>query len=78
MVFLYRTLSRTGRSIAPASAAYLNRFSDGGSTSSYAQDSVAALAQAGIIQGDNNGRLNPKGSLTRAEMAVILHRVLTL
>ena len=78
MVFLYRTLSRTGRSIAPASTAYLNRFSDGGSTSSYAQDSVAALAQAGIIQGDNNGRLNPKGSLTRAEMAVILHRVLTL
>lgn len=78
MVFLYRTLSRTGRTIASASAAYLNRFPDGGSTSSYAQDSVASLAQAGIIQGDANGRLNPKGSLTRAEMAVILHRVLTL
>lgn len=78
MVFLYRTLNRTGRTVAAASTAYLNRFSDGGSTSSYAQDSVAALAQAGIIQGDNYNRLNPKGSLTRAEMAVILHRVLTL
>lgn len=78
MVFLYRTLNRTGRTIASASASYLNRFSDGSSTSSYAQDSVAALAQAGIIQGDTNGRLNPKGSLTRAEMAVILHRVVTL
>lgn len=78
MVFLYRTLNRTGRTIASASASYLNRFSDGSSTSSYAQDSVAALAQAGIIQGDTNSRLNPKGSLTRAEMAVILHRVLTL
>ena len=78
MVFLYRTLNRTGRTIASASTAYLNRFSDGGSTSGYAQESVAALAQAGIIQGDTNGRLNPKGSLTRAEMAVILHRVLTL
>ena len=39
---------------------------------------MASLVQAGVIQGDNNGRLNPKGSLTRAEMAVILHRVLTL
>lgn len=78
MVFLYRTLSRTGRTLAEAPASYLNRFSDGGSTSSYAQGSVAALVQAGVIQGDNNGRLNPKGSLTRAEMAVILHRVLTL
>lgn len=78
MVFLYRTLNRTGRTITSASTSYLNRFSDGSSTSSYAQDSVAALAQAGIIQGDTNGRLNPKGSLTRAEMAVILHRVVTL
>lgn len=78
MVFLYRTLNRTGRTIPSASTSYLNRFSDGSSTSSYAQDSVAALAQAGIIQGDTSGRLNPKGSLTRAEMAVILHRVVTL
>ena len=67
-----------GKTLAEAPAAYLNRFSDGSATSSYAQGSVAALVQAGVIQGDNNGRLNPKGSLTRAEMAVILHRVLTL
>lgn len=78
MVFLHRTLSRTGKTLADAPASYLNRFSDGSATSSYAQSSVASLVQAGVIQGDNNGRLNPKGSLTRAEMAVILHRVLTL
>ena len=78
MVFLYRTLSRTGKTLPEAPASYLNRFSDGNTTSSYAQGSVASLVQAGIIQGDNNGRLNPKGSLTRAEMAIILHRVLTL
>ena len=39
---------------------------------------MAALVKAGVIQGDDSGRLNPTGSLTRAEMAVILHRVLTL
>ena len=78
MVLLQRTLNRTGNGIDDASASYLNRFSDGKSVSSYAQGSVAALVQAGVIQGDDAGNLNPKGSLTRAEMAVILHRVLTL
>ena len=78
MVLLQRTLNRTGHGIDDASASYLNRFSDGKSVSSYAQGSVAALVQAGVIQGDDAGNLNPKGSLTRAEMAVILHRVLTL
>ena len=78
MVLLQRTMSRTGRSIADASNSYLDRFSDGSSVSNYAKGAVAALIQAGIIQGDNTGRINPKGSLTRAEMAVILHRVLTL
>ena len=78
MVLLHRTLSRTGKTIPDASASYLSRFSDGGSVASYAQSSVAALVQAGVIQGDTSGKLNPQGSLTRAEMAVILHRVLTL
>lgn len=78
MVLLQRTMSRTGRSIADASSSYLDRFSDGSAVSSYAKSAVAALIQAGIIQGDNTGKINPKGSLTRAEMAVILHRVLTL
>ena len=78
MVLLQRTPNRTGHGIDDASAFYLNRFSDGKSVSSYAQGSVAALVQAGVIQGDDAGNLNPKGSLTRAEMAVILHRVLTL
>lgn len=32
----------------------------------------------GVIKGDQVGRLNPQGTLTRAEMAVILHRGLTL
>lgn len=78
MVLLHRTLSRTGRTIPDASSTYLSRFTDGSNVSNYAQGSVAALVQAGVIQGDTSGRLNPQGSLTRAEMAVILHRVLTL
>ena len=39
---------------------------------------MAAMAQAGVIQGNEQGKLNPTGTLNRAEMAVILHRALTL
>lgn len=78
MVFIQRTMAKTGRNIADASATYLNQFPDGKNVSSYAQGAVASLVQLGVIKGDNTGKLNPKGSLTRAEMAVILQRVLTL
>lgn len=78
MVLLQRTLDKTGHSIASASNSYLSRFPDGAKVSSYAQSAVAALIQAGVVKGDDAGRINPKGSLSRAEMAVILHRVLTL
>ena len=43
-----------------------------------ARPAMAAMAQAGVIKGDQAGRLNPTGTLTRAEMATILHRALTL
>lgn len=78
MVLLQRTLNRTGRGIAEGTDSTLANFPDRGKISSYAQGSVAALVQAGIIKGDNTGNLQPKGTLTRAEMAVILYRVLAL
>ena len=78
MVFLQRTLGAVGRGLAGGSASALSGFSDSGDVSVYAQSAVAALVQAGVIQGDNGGKLNPLGSLSRAEMAVILHRALTL
>ena len=43
-----------------------------------ARTAMAAMAQAGVIQGNEQGKLNPTGTLNRAEMAVILHRALTL
>ena len=52
--------------------------SDNDAMDAFVSDCVAAMAQAGVIKGDQVGRLNPQGTLTRAEMAVILHRGLTL
>lgn len=47
-------------------------FNDEGDISDYAKDAVKKLAQAGIINGDENGNFNPKQSATRAETAKIL------
>ena len=78
MVLLHRTLDAVGRGLGSGWNLSLLSFTDGSSVAEYAQGPVAALVKAGVIQGDDSGRLNPTGSLTRAEMAVILHRVLTL
>lgn len=75
-VILVRTLEVLGKPLGSASADSLSGFSDAGSISDYATDAMAALVQSGILYG-SNGALNPKSMITRAEMAVILYRVLT-
>ena len=78
MVFLYRAMQAANRTVPTAYDSYLTRFPDGSSVAADARQAVAAMAQAGVIIGDQAGRLNPTSTLTRGEMAVILHRALTL
>lgn len=78
MLLIQRTINATGGSMRDGTEAALSTFADRGNVAPYAQGAVSALVQAGIIKGDNAGRLNPTGSLSRAEMATILHRVLTM
>lgn len=59
------------------SSSDLAAFSDRDQIDGYATDAAALLVRAGVIQG-TAGKLNPKGYITRAEMAVILHRIMTL
>ena len=75
MVLVMRTLEIVDSPIAANSTASLVGFTDTNLISEYAWSAVATLVKAGIIQG-NNGRINPKGTLTRAEMAVIVDRLL--
>lgn len=44
----------------------------------WADDAIVSLAAAGIIAGRPDGRFNPGGSITRAELAAILSRALKL
>ncbi len=75
MVMIQRAMTYAGRQFP--TGGNLSAFSDGGQVSGYARAAVTALIQLGIIQG-SGGKLQPTSSISRAEMAVILHRVLTL
>ena len=52
----------------------LASYKDAGSVAPWAKNSVAALIKAGYVSGDNNGNINPKKSMTRAEGVTVLHR----
>ncbi|WP_336775860.1 endo-1,4-beta-xylanase [Paenibacillus sp. MMO-58] len=72
MVLTTRALAVLGKQL-PAGGS-LNAFSDAASVAGYAQDSVAALVKAGVVQGSGS-KLAPQDQLTRAEAAVILYRI---
>ncbi|WP_141504313.1 S-layer homology domain-containing protein [Paenibacillus luteus] len=53
-------------------------FTDQTAISSYATQAVDAMQAASIIEGIGSGVFNPKGAATRAQAAVIIHKLLTL
>ncbi len=56
-------------------AADMTAFGDAADVSAWAVSSVGSLVSAGIVGGDN-GRLNPKHTITRAEFASLLYKAL--
>jgi len=51
-------------------------FTDAGEVSDWAKDSVAVAASAGLVKGYPGGAFEPHGTVTRAECAVMIYRVL--
>ena len=52
----------------------LSDYADADQVAPYARGYLAALVEAGILKGDN-GRLNPMSNITRAQMVVIVDRI---
>ena len=77
MALVYRAMQVKKISITAGASSDLASFTDKGSVSSYAATAVATLVKAKVVVG-SGGKINPSGNLTRAEMAVILYRVLKL
>ena len=72
MVIIYRALKVAGVEITKTENP---TFSDADAVSAYAKEAVEALTGAGLIAG-SNGKINPKANTTRAEVAVVLDRIL--
>lgn len=77
MTMICRAIEAAGQSLPTADTALLSSYADGSQVSAFARPSVAALVQMGAVRGNSASRLNPGAAISRAEMAVILHRVLT-
>lgn len=76
-VLVDRALKIEGKKLSAGDYDDLSSFKDRKTISDYAVTSVATLVKAGIIKGSNS-YINPKSFISRAEMAVILYRILEL
>lgn len=54
----------------------LDRFTDHAEIATWGTDGVAKIVKSGLFQGDNHQRFNPKATMTRAEAAAVLQRML--
>ncbi len=55
----------------------LSKFNDAASVDNWAKIDIAECVQAGVVNGDNKGRLNPKSNVTRAELIQLMFNILT-
>ncbi len=60
-----------------ASDKALESFSDNALVSSWAKGAVASMVEKGYVNG-SNGKLNPRGNITRAEFAQVMYNLISL
>ncbi|MBQ7054503.1 MAG: S-layer homology domain-containing protein [Oscillospiraceae bacterium] len=78
MVIVYRALNSLpleGKVAPQATDEVLSQYQDFTTVAEYARDAVSALIGAGLVNG-KNGNVSPKDYTTRAEIAVLLQRIL--
>ena len=76
MVLIYRTLETIGKDLDYSSGITAASLKDYAKVSSWAATAISNLVSHGVIKG-NNDYIKPASNITRAEMAAILHRVIT-
>ena len=73
---LYRYTLYRGQDVSAGETTSLTGYGDAQTVSSYALPAMRWACGTGILQGAN-GKLNPSGLATRAQLAAMLHRYLT-
>jgi len=76
MVLIYRTLETINKDLRTESGVKLTSMKDYAKISSWATTAISNLVGHGVIKG-NNDNIKPLDPISRAEMAAILHRVIT-
>ena len=77
MVMLQRALSAAGKPATGGTSSDLAGYSDSAQISDYARNAVASMIRLGLVQGNSAQQLTPRSTISRAEMSVIMHRVMT-
>jgi len=75
MAMLARAMKLTGLTAEPSSA-LLAQYEDASDISSYATESVQSCISAGLVSGRSAQTIAPKESVTRAEVAAMIQRLL--
>ncbi|MOA33337.1 Endo-1,4-beta-xylanase A precursor [compost metagenome] len=79
MVIIAKAMAVTKLKDGSAEAAAveaLHQYADTSEASGWAMESIAVSVEAGIVSGRNGNQLAPKAYITRAEVAVIVERLL--
>ena len=73
---LYRYAQYLGIDVSAKGS--VSRFGDGSQVSAWAADAMAWAVEAGLFRGDDHGNLNPGSNAARAEVAMLLERLVKL
>ncbi len=73
VVMLLRTIGLSNLGLNPTP---ITPFVDDARISSWAKRDISAAARIGLIYGDENGRLNPKAVVSKAEAAALVNRLI--
>ncbi len=71
-MFLQNYAEFTGSDVTTKDNTAINKFSDNAKVAAWAKDSMNWAVENGVLSGNKNGTLNPRGTATRAELAVMI------
>ncbi len=58
-----------------ANTAVLDNYADSADIADWAKTALAAMVEAGFVQGDDGGKINPTANITRKDFAVVIDRM---
>lgn len=74
-VMIYNYMASKGKDVSSIEGMAIYEFSDYSDISEWSKTAIRYCLNSGILSGNTDGTFNPKGNVTRAELAVILNNI---